>query len=295
MRLEPQRRTASFRVVDIIGRGLSLSFSNFFSFALLAVVLATPLFLIEWMAVESGTRGLLIDLWWNPSSISEIEPTLVIVYLIGYIILTNILAAAVTFGTLQTLRQRDARVGESLSQGISRLLPVMGIYLWAMFVAWLVPFLLTIAAEALAEARGSAGGELLAVILWVGALVIFFIFLVRYFVALPAVVVEGKGVLSALSRSVEMTKGRRGKIFLVSIIYLVLYIILLFITEAVIGSTERGIYYGSLENAAAALAMIYAVEMLAHVLASVIACVAYWELIRAEEGVDGRRIAAVFD
>ncbi len=82
---------------------------------------------------------------------------------------------------------------------------------------------------------------------------------------------------------------------MVSIIYLLLYIILLFITEAVIGSTERIIYYGSLENAAAALAMIYAVEMLAHVLASVIACVAYWELIRAEEGVDGRRIAAIFD
>ena len=54
MRPEPRRQSASLRVVDVIGRGLSVSFRSFFCFALLTVLLAAPLLLVEWMAVERG-------------------------------------------------------------------------------------------------------------------------------------------------------------------------------------------------------------------------------------------------
>ncbi len=295
MRLEPRHQSASFRVVDVIGRGLSVSFRNFFCFASLTVLLAAPLLLVEWTAVEKGARGLLIDLWWDASRLSEIDAGLVIVYFVGYIILINLLAAAVTFGAFQALRQREARVGESLGRGMSRLLPVIGTYFWVMFVAWLVPSLFFMAADALADARGSAGAALLAVIFWITAVVIFFVFVIRYFVALPAVIIEGKSVFEALSRSVEITRGCRGKFFVITIIYFVFYIVLLLIIESTVGAVGAVTYYGSLEDTGAALVSIYAIEMLAQVLASVFACVAYCELLRAEEGVDARRTAAVFD
>lgn len=102
---------------------------------------------------------------------------------------------AITYGVFKQLRGQKVTLGECVEIGVRRILPVVAVsFLGGLLVG--VGFLLLIVPGV--------------------------ILLVRLFVCVPAVVVENPGILNAIRRSSELTKGHTWRVFgLIVVIYLV--------------------------------------------------------------------------
>jgi uncharacterized membrane protein len=103
-----------------------------------------------------------------------------------FVILNTVGQAVLLFGTFQRLRGQPLRVGEALRRAFARFFPLVGLgVLYTLGVG--VAFLLLIIPS-------------------------FFVF-VMWLVAVPACVVEGLGPVTSLSRSSDLTKGYRWRVF----------------------------------------------------------------------------------
>ena len=111
-----------------------------------------------------------------------------------WILLYFLLFATLTHGTICDLRGTPARIFESLSWGLGRLFPVIGITIIA-----------------------TLGAGLGAMFILVPGLIL----MTMWWVAVPATVIEQTGVIDSLRRSVELTRGYRLKIFgVIGVIYI---------------------------------------------------------------------------
>ena len=107
-----------------------------------------------------------------------------------------------------------------------------------------------------------------------------------FYVAIPCCVVERKGPLQSLSRSAELTKGHRWKVFGI--------FILITICSAVIGPVIR-VLFAAVGGVMVGLTayIIWSILYTAYYL--IVATVMYNDLRVAKEGIDTDGIAAVFD
>jgi hypothetical protein len=117
----------------------------------------------------------------------------------------TILQGALIYGSIRTLDGNPATLGDCLKVGAKRWLPMLGL----LILMGLGMFL----------------GLLLLVV--PGILLI-----LRWSVAAPALVMEGRGIQGSMGRSADLTQGRRGSIFL---LFLVLWILVVVCEAAMIG------------------------------------------------------------
>ncbi len=245
---QPAVTVSEFRVGSVLGRGFSILFSNIVPFMFLTVLIYSPLILYT-LTIDIS------DLTQEAAEQALVTWSLVIVF--GSMLLGMILTAALIYGTFQELRGQRATIGECLSHGLRRAIPVLGVALLVMaatmagLIALIVP------------------GFIVMTMLWV---------------AIPVAVVEQPGVINSLRRSSELTKGDRWRVF--GILFLLLFMenIVNKIIENMGGSDVTFILLFSL-----------AISAFVGAVGAVVAAVGYHDLRVVKEGVGIDELAAVFD
>src|SRR5262245_28689894 len=233
-----------FSFGTVISQSFSVFFSNIAPFCVVSLILMAPL-LIYNLLLGSPTAG----------SFSAGQ-------LLAYVIqsvLSQLLAATISFATFQYLRGQPVSIGECLSRGLSLILPVIGVALLTGLLVGIGTILLVIP------------GIIVAVMLWV---------------AIPAAVVERPGVIESLKRSADLTKGYRWSIFGI--------VIVIGIILAVIGAILSAVLVASVGFTGFNIGL-WILNAVFGAFSATAAAVGYYFLRATKEGVDIDHIAKVFD
>lgn len=246
-----------FTVGNALGTGFRVWFRNFLPFTLLNALLHLPL--LAWIAsILQGTPSL--------EKAAEIQRWGLISGLIGFF-LQMFLVSAVTYGVVQELRGQHAPFTSTLRVGLSRLLPSVGVTILLGLCVFAGVFALL-----------------------VGAIIVY----AMLYVAVPASVIEKPGLLGALHRSRELTKGYRLQIF--GMLFLVWGAGLLInkgIENATIHSDASPDEIMSMVRQYVFAVSI--VEIVTGVFGAVLAAVTYAQLRFSKEGTGADDLAKVFD
>lgn len=182
-------------------------------------------------------------------------------------VLSIVVMGAITYGTFRSLRGERATLGEMLGIGFRRGLPVVG----TGFVVWIMIML----------------GSLLLLVPGI-------IVAVATCVAVPAAVVERVGVFSAITRSFEITEGRRWPLFAAGFAILVVVWVLGALAQAG-GMAAAGLLLDAERAAIGALVVSLLGNAAFYAIPSVALAVAYHDLRVEKEGVDTAALAKVFE
>lgn len=239
-----------------IGRMINGAFAawsrNVVNYSILAVVISLPTVAMQYYLVTSappssafGGQSRLVG-WFGLFALN--------------LILGSLLAAAVTYGVLQDLREEHASLGDCLSRGFSHTGSVLGASLIATiamsfgFLALVIPGL---------------------------------IIMTMLYVAIPVVVMEGVGPMEALQRSSQLTDGAKGSLFVailgIGIVTLVLAWLAGLVIETVV--TEP----------VTVMVVTEVVGSLFTPLGACAASVGYFLLRQEKEGADLDTLASIFD
>jgi hypothetical protein len=199
---------------------------------------------------------------WEMASGGSVEPTRAL-WLVSTL-LGFIATGAVTAGALRGVRGERARAGEMFQVGFRRIWMVLSVSVVAQVAVTLGLVLLVV--PGLAVAAG----------LWV---------------AVPAAVTERwEGTSDALTRSWELTKGRRWKVLAVALVAVVIALggalVVSFALDEIAASGASRPLMAALDQAATAIAFGFV---------AVCAAVSYHDLRVAREGPDFEQLAAVFE
>jgi len=174
--------------------------------------------------------------------------------------LLGILAqAVVVHGSFQDMRHRRVDFTESLKVGLSRFFPVLGVAILVMLGIWLGFLLLIVPA---------------------------LILMTRWYIAVPACVVERLGVRASMKRSADLTRGHRWKVFGA--------VILLTIGAAIANQTVTA-SLTAMGGQTMGLVGSLIIQSITGAFSAIFVVVTYYELRVAKEGVDIDQIASVFD
>ena len=250
-----------FRVGSVIRRGITIFFRNFASFALLGLLTVFSLAILNLLMVPAV----------DPVADEEIVATAFvgasIVAIVAFLLFSQILLAAVTYGTFQDLRGRRATVTDSLAKVLSLILPILGV---AVIVAL---------ATTLGLALFIVPGLIAATAFWI---------------AVPVAVIERPGITRSLGRSYSLTQGYRWRI-----LGILLLMALLTVGIGIVYELVLALAFGTnINEDATDLVRIFAgyfFDMVTTCLSGVVACVGYYDLRVVKEGIDIEEIAAVFD
>jgi hypothetical protein len=262
-----------FRVGDVLSRAWRLFAGNLLFFLLVPVVIYVIMivaFLIFGMTFAfAGWASGSIGLMW-------VGIGLAIIVVLSF---TMIGQGLLLLGAFQRLRGQPLRLGEVLQRVLNRFLPLLGLS-----IVWGLTLLLTIAVS------GFVFG-LLAVVLGAFAIVLApavyipaAILMVMWAVVVPACVVEGLGPIGSMSRSADLTKGYRWKIFGIMLLLGLLSVVAA-IVQLMLGEASQGL--------AGIFAIIWFVVWIAYWNCTII--MTYHDLRVAKEGIDTEQIAAIFD
>jgi hypothetical protein len=177
-------------------------------------------------------------------------------------IVSQIVTVTLVYGTVQVLRGREVSIGEALSQGLKRLGAAIGVGILA--------------------GIGIGLGMLLLI---VPGLILY----AMWAVAIPAATIEGTGVTGSLSRSVELTRGRRWRVFGA----LLVAVLLTVVGGGIIGGIA-GVAGGS-ETSGGFTIVTWLFTAVAQAFTACVIATIYYFLRREKEGVDINQIASVFD
>jgi hypothetical protein len=172
----------------------------------------------------------------------------------------NILSqATILYGALQKMRGQEFSVGTSLAQGLARFFPILG-----MLICFGI---------------GVGIGSLLLVVPGI-------MLLVAWYVALPACIIERMGPFQSLTRSAELTKGNRWRIFGIMVVIYAASDLVQIVVQLVLLSIG-----GTIVSVIGVFAWISFFQAFN----SIVIAVVYHDLRVAREGVDIDHIAAAFD
>lgn len=237
------------RVGDVISRAFSILFKNFVPFMVLTAVVYTPIIVMTLMMVSRAERGELDE---QDAAVFGVSVGL------AAFLLNLIASAAVMYGVIQQLRGQHAGMGASISVGLKRLLPVLGV------------------------------GVLMGVCILLGlaALIIPGIILVfMFYVAIPVTVIEHLGPIDALKRSKALTDGYKGTLFglnfLIGLISGGVNLVVGIIQEAAPGTAALVIDLGS--------------SIFLGALGAVVTAIVYHDLRAIKEGTNVDDLVRVFE
>jgi hypothetical protein len=240
-----------FQVGAALSKAFSLLVRNALPFGIVAVITNLPIFLLPLLFTSFGRQVTAAN---NSSRLLWMT----LAYVVLVVVLHAISQAIILYGAFEDMRGRPVNLISSIWFGGRRLLPVLGVALWGGLLTGLAGLLLIIPA---------------------------FIVYTMWYVATPACVVESIGPGKSLSRSAELTKGHRWKVFGMLIVLGIIEALgnlLVQATVKVLGPTV------GLVTSLVWLACFGAYS-------AILAVVTYHDLRVAKEGVDTDQIAAVFE
>jgi len=235
---------AQFSVGSVLSQSISVFLANLVPFCVLALVLMVPSLIYGIIFMSNPAAGI------SAGSLIAI---------IIQMVLSQLTAAAITYGSFQYLRGQPVGIGDALSRGLSLILPVIGVAVLAGLAIGIGVILLIVP------------GVIIAVMLWV---------------AIPAAVVERPGIVESLKRSADLTKGYRWHVFGVLLIIVVVAGVIGFVLQFILLSAGGFTLY-SIGN--------WIVNAVFGAFSATAAAVGYYFLRVAKEGVDIAEIAKVFD
>jgi magnesium-transporting ATPase (P-type) len=260
MAAEPD--TVQFSIGRVIGDSFGVLARNIVSFGILALLinlipLVFGLFFLDTSQLEAAQNdpaqleaAMQNFNWWS-----------LILAALLMIVVSFLTQAAIIYGTFQDLRGQKASIGDCIARGLSSIIAVI------------------------------IGSILLALGLMIG-----FVFLIvpavilalMWWVYVPAIVVEGKGIIEAFGRSRELTRGRRWHILGLLIVLLILMVVVGLIAQVVIMIIAS-------QDGMAGTIIEYVFNALLTAFIAVLVAVAYYYLRAEKEGVNVNEIARIFD
>ncbi len=209
---------------------------------------------------------------------------------------TAIWLAATAYGTFQHLRGQPVRFWQSLQRGVAVVLPCTGAT-FLIFLGALIILAIGVSPIFLFVLRDGSKASWLLASLWLffGFFAIFIVFAiigVRLWVTVPAIAVEQPGVLAALWRSWNLTKGHTWRLFGVLLVMWLATLAMSMVAGIVIGVLS---VFGGVTGIFVGQGLNILISIIANALFAVAAAVAYVELRRAKEGFGLEDIAAIFD
>ena len=262
----------SFRVGRALGLSFTIWFKNFIPFLFLAALLTTPEFLYVYSKL--GFSG-------EITAFQDLGD--VIIFALAFLAIGFLCSCLVVqtyaYGVVMELKGHHSSIGSTVAHGFSRFFSVLG-------VAILIGIILAVTIFAASFILGRMG-----VIGQIGVYCLIGAIYSVYFVAIPAAVIERPGVGGALTRSRELTMGRRGGIFaMLALVYIVKFLADQILTDSMTSSTE------SFENAfRKVMYWKIGIDVILNMLLSVMACVSYYLLRNEKEGTSADELASVFD
>lgn len=259
-------RIEKFSIGRVVERAFAAFTGNFVAYAVVAVIfVALPTAAVAWfqrdfMAEASGAaRGL--GLFSSPVGWCEwlgIQ--------LFHVAMGAAAQAAIIYGVITGLTGRKAALGEMLSKGLASWWPLVliGICTGVMSALGYLLFIVP--------------GMMLAI---------------RWLVAIPAQVMEGKGVFASMGRSAELTKGNRWSIFGL----LVVAVLIMLAVELAVGLVVApGVALaGALNSTAFQLIVAPVLSLVVTPLFAAGIASLYFELRSTKEGVGVEQLASVFD
>ncbi len=280
-----------FRVGGVIMQSFATLRNNLVSFLLIALIVTVLMYVVMFVmafiflgalfmggssAMESGGMGTLSGLSFGFSAIVGIIIAFVIIMAIN-----QLGVAAITYGTVQDLRDRKAGIGECLSHGLAVVGPVVGV---GVLMALIIGVAGIVVYEIL-QFIHPVIGALAAVVLAIVGFIVFW-------VAVPVAVIERPGVIASLTRSITLTAGYRWQIlgiYLLLIVIAIAFVIVLTVVTAIIGFIS-----GTLGSIAEFI-LNFGFSLVATAYVAALAAVGYYSLRVTKEGADIHDIAKVFD
>lgn len=251
--------TVQFSIGRVIGDSFGVYARNFVSFTALALVI--------------GLLDLLFALFVaNPSTVqmdpAMMQPDYGIVLMSALItmIVGALTQAAIIYGTFQDIRGQKASIGDCIARGLSAIVPVI------------------------------VGSILLALGVGIGMLLLIIpgiILALMWWVYVPAIVVESKGIIGAFGRSRELTSGRRWHILGLLVIIVILSILVGFVVQLISGIVLMNATDGGGWTLFTLLQYLF--MSLVTAFNAVLVAVGYYYLRAEKEGVDVNEIARIFD
>ncbi|MFI5032723.1 MAG: glycerophosphoryl diester phosphodiesterase membrane domain-containing protein [Reyranellales bacterium] len=177
------------------------------------------------------------------------------------LIVGQIVSVTLVYGSMQALRGRQVTIGECLSEGLKRLGAALGVAILSGIGIFFGMILLIVPGLILAA-------------MWA--------------VAVPAAVIEEMSATAALSRSQELTRERRWRVFGAYFIAGLITVV----GGAVVGGAV-GVVAGI--DSTVFLVAVWAFVALTQAFTACVVATLYYYLRRDKEGVEIHQIAAVFD
>jgi hypothetical protein len=249
----------TFGVGNVLSTGFRIWIKNFIPFMLITALIYSPVLI--WGI--SGVQG-------EMTQDKFLSAARVLQYVGGLTMLLNILvSSALTYGVVMELQGQRASIGACITTGLVRFFPTLAVALLSILCI--------------------AGGVIL---LFVGSIV----FACMLYVATPAAVLERPGVLGALKRSRELTKGHKLEIFGLMFLLGLLGFGVTKVCQAMalphLG--QPGSLDETMRNLPKYMYMNLGQQMVLGSLGAVMSSVAYYFLRAEKEGTSADELAAVF-
>jgi hypothetical protein len=251
--------TVQFSIGRVIGDSFGVYARNFVSFTALALIIG----IIDLLFVVLYVAPAMMVLDQDPEMIDPTQINWGAIALGGVVtmIVGTLTQATIIYGTFQDLRGQRASIGDCIARGLSSIVPVI------------------------------VGSILLSLGVGIGFILVIvpgLILLVMWWVYIPAIVVEGKGIIGAFGRSRELTRGRRWHIFGLLVIVGIAMWVAGIVIEFVVPSDPTAAF-------GAATIVQYILQSLITAYSAVLAAVGYYYLRAEKEGIDVNEIARIFD
>lgn len=249
-----QSGSVQFSIGSVIGSSIGVYARNFVSFSILALLI--------------GVIDLIVTFVWPQDEAAiaagQISYTGLIIGVLALFLVYGLTQAAIIYGTFQDLRGQKASVGDCIARGLSTMIPVI------------VGSLLLSIAVGIASLFFLIPGIILALMWWV---------------YIPVVVVEGKGITGSFGRSSELTKGRRWHILGL----LIVIVLIMLVAGFVVGLIVLAVMSSGGGISTAGIILQYVINCLVTAFSSVLVAVGYYYLRAEKEGIQVDDIAQVFD
>ncbi len=254
-----RHRGAAFGIGRVLGRSFPIWLRNLVPFTILSLIVYSPLFVYAFVALQGPVRRRDAAVFGLVSRVGA--------WLLGWVV-----TSALIYAVLEQLRGQRAGMGACLRVGFRRLLPVIGVTICvgAIMFAVAFPFLILVAMRAP-----------LLILLVAGFLAL--MIQSRYWLAVPVAVVERPGVVASLRRSVLLTRGEVGSVFLILLVLLILQIAVGVVLGLTV-TTESALQWATL-----------AITVVLGALTAVANAVGYHDLRVAKEGVGIEDLVRVFE
>ncbi len=239
-------------IFDVISTSFNVLIKNFVPFFILALIITAPPLIIN-LFILPNISGIGV----NGEYIISAGAGLI------DFLFTYILTAALVYGTLLSIKGEKVTIGNALSHGLKRFLPILGI-------GFVLSILIMVAS----------------VFFFIPALIVVAI----YIVSVPVTVVEKLGVFASMQRSADLTRGQRWRTFGIALVGLVIWMTPTFVIGFFLGATENSDFF---LNEMPIIDYLY--NSIGSAYFSVVVAVTYHKLRMTKEGLNLKDLAAVFD